>query len=307
MPGIGGLRFRRPGAGRRTDRRRCYAESSGRRAAIARRALCAAPLCGRDVHDRRHLALLVHPYTPEAGYDLVEFPAVRAWLSRVEEQPRFMNDLQPVSRGTSAGCRPIDVRPSTRYGFDGFAIHLAGHHVMLWAVSRAPLDKLRAYKQRMGWSFPAGLCSTTLGFNFDFDASLTEQQRQAPTTTSAASRLNRPSRHPPRQPLVRGRPPRARTGPPTRGNRPGGARSRLMTASSTTRTPRTHAGSMRSGACTSGSTGVARAQRDARRGRPSTSSDGATSTTATEISSVRKNGPCRCKLRQLICTSAFGA
>src|SRR5688572_29769713 len=39
-------------------------------------------------------------------------------------------------------------------GFDGFAIHLAHHDVMLWAVSRAPLAKLQTYQQRMGWSFP---------------------------------------------------------------------------------------------------------------------------------------------------------
>src|ERR1700760_1242749 len=39
-------------------------------------------------------------------------------------------------------------------GFNGFAVHLANHDVMLWAVSRAPLAKLQGYKQRMGWSFP---------------------------------------------------------------------------------------------------------------------------------------------------------
>src|SRR6478752_6947881 len=38
-------------------------------------------------------------------------------------------------------------------GFDGFTVHLANHDVTLSAVSRAPLAKLRAYKQRMGWSF----------------------------------------------------------------------------------------------------------------------------------------------------------
>src|SRR5262249_12347859 len=32
-------------------------------------------------------------------------------------------------------------------GFSGFAIHLANHNVMLWAVSRAPLEKLRGYRQ----------------------------------------------------------------------------------------------------------------------------------------------------------------
>src|ERR1043165_6052480 len=39
-------------------------------------------------------------------------------------------------------------------GFDGSAVHLANHDVMLTAVSRAPLPKLQAYKQRMGWRFP---------------------------------------------------------------------------------------------------------------------------------------------------------
>src|SRR5918996_4965827 len=39
-------------------------------------------------------------------------------------------------------------------GFNGVAMHLANHDVMLWAVSRAPLAKLQTYKQRMGWTFP---------------------------------------------------------------------------------------------------------------------------------------------------------
>src|SRR5215468_2829173 len=39
-------------------------------------------------------------------------------------------------------------------GFNGIAVHLANHDVMLWAVSRAPFAKLREYKQRMGWTFP---------------------------------------------------------------------------------------------------------------------------------------------------------
>src|SRR5438552_7505595 len=34
-------------------------------------------------------------------------------------------------------------------GFDGFVVHLANHDVTLSAVSRAPLAKLQAFKQRM--------------------------------------------------------------------------------------------------------------------------------------------------------------
>jgi predicted dithiol-disulfide oxidoreductase (DUF899 family) len=63
-------------------------------------------------------------------------------------------------------------------GFDGFAVHLAHHDVALSAVSRAPLAKLQAYKERMGWTFP---WASSLGsdFNFDFNVSITEQQQRA--------------------------------------------------------------------------------------------------------------------------------
>src|ERR1043166_6093037 len=62
-------------------------------------------------------------------------------------------------------------------GFNGFAIHLANHDVMLWAVSRAPLAKLQAYKRRMGGSFP---WTSPFGsdFNADFNVSFTEEQQQ---------------------------------------------------------------------------------------------------------------------------------
>ncbi|MGD8828329.1 MAG: DUF899 family protein, partial [Gammaproteobacteria bacterium] len=52
-------------------------------------------------------------------------------------------------------------------GFDGIAVHLANHDVMLWAVSRAPLDKLQAYRERMGWTFPWA-SSNGSDFNLDF-------------------------------------------------------------------------------------------------------------------------------------------
>ncbi len=62
-------------------------------------------------------------------------------------------------------------------GFNGFAIHLANHDVMLWAVSRAPIAKLQAYKRRMGWTFP---WASSLGsdFNSDFNVGLTEKQQR---------------------------------------------------------------------------------------------------------------------------------
>lgn len=57
-------------------------------------------------------------------------------------------------------------------GFNGIAVHLANHDVMLWAVSRAPLAKLQAYKRRMGWTFPWA-SSNGGDFNADFNVAFT--------------------------------------------------------------------------------------------------------------------------------------
>ena len=62
-------------------------------------------------------------------------------------------------------------------GFNGFAVHLANHDVMLWAVSRAPLAKLQGFKRRMGWTFPWA-SSAPSDFNPDFSVGFTEQQQQ---------------------------------------------------------------------------------------------------------------------------------
>jgi predicted dithiol-disulfide oxidoreductase (DUF899 family) len=62
-------------------------------------------------------------------------------------------------------------------GFNGIAVHLASHDVMLSAVSRAPLPKLQAYKQRMGWTFQWA-SSFGSDFNADFAVGFTEQQQR---------------------------------------------------------------------------------------------------------------------------------
>ncbi len=74
----------------------------------------------------------------------------------------------------SAGCPSCSAIAD---GFNGFAGHLANHDVMLWAISRAPLAKLQAFKQRMGWSFPWA-SSFDGDFNWDFAMSLTEEQQR---------------------------------------------------------------------------------------------------------------------------------
>src|SRR5262249_54880157 len=62
-------------------------------------------------------------------------------------------------------------------GFNGIVVHLENHDVKFWAVSCAPLAKLQAFKQRMGWTFPWA-CSCGGDFNFDFNVSITEQQQR---------------------------------------------------------------------------------------------------------------------------------
>jgi predicted dithiol-disulfide oxidoreductase (DUF899 family) len=59
-------------------------------------------------------------------------------------------------------------------GFDETEVHLRNHDVAFTAVSRAPLAKLLAYRERMGWQFP---WASSLGseFNFDFGVSFTEE------------------------------------------------------------------------------------------------------------------------------------
>jgi predicted dithiol-disulfide oxidoreductase (DUF899 family) len=73
-----------------------------------------------------------------------------------------------------AGCPSCS---SIADGFDGIAVHLANHDVTLTAVSRAPLEKLLAYRRRMGWTFPWA-SSAGSDFNFDFNISFTEAQQR---------------------------------------------------------------------------------------------------------------------------------
>jgi len=61
--------------------------------------------------------------------------------------------------------------------FDGVTVHLAARDVTLVAVSRAPYDKLAAYRRRMGWTFP-WFSSGASDFNEDFNVSFTPDQQR---------------------------------------------------------------------------------------------------------------------------------
>jgi len=73
--------------------------------------------------------------------------------------------------GACPGCT------SLADGFDGTLVHLNHQDVTFICFSRAPIDRLAAYKERMGWQFPY---VSTYGteFPFDFGLALTEEQAE---------------------------------------------------------------------------------------------------------------------------------
>jgi len=114
------------------------------------------------------------------------------WV-RVDQPYRFETEEGPASladlfRGRSqllvyhfmfgpdytAGCPACS---AVADGFNGSVVHLANHDVMFWAISRAPLPKLQAYRRRMGWSFPWA-SSGGSDFNLDFHVGFTEEQQR---------------------------------------------------------------------------------------------------------------------------------
>jgi predicted dithiol-disulfide oxidoreductase (DUF899 family) len=76
-----------------------------------------------------------------------------------------------------AGCPSCS---SLADSFNGCYIHWANHDVMFWAVSRGPLEKLQAFKKRMGWTFPWA-SSAKSDFNADFGVQFTEEQQRKGT------------------------------------------------------------------------------------------------------------------------------
>lgn len=77
--------------------------------------------------------------------------------------------------GYTAGCPACS---STADSFNGVLSHLAANDVTMICVSRAPLEKLLTYRERMGWSFEWA-SSYGHDFNFDFGVSATESAPHA--------------------------------------------------------------------------------------------------------------------------------
>lgn len=111
------------------------------------------------------------------------------WLFQSQRHPKAA--LRPEPPGTAVNhgqAGPVTVGPDYTLGacpgctgladaLDGTLVHLNHRDVTLICLSRAPIERLTAYKQRMGWQFPyVSTCGTD--FAFDFGLAMTEQQAQ---------------------------------------------------------------------------------------------------------------------------------
>ena len=75
----------------------------------------------------------------------------------------------------TAGCPVCSSAADT---YNGAVPHLNARDVTFLCVSRAPLERLLAYKQRMGWSFP-WVSAAGSDFNLDFGATHTDDELRA--------------------------------------------------------------------------------------------------------------------------------
>lgn len=106
-------------------------------------------------------------------FDTEDGPASLADLFRGRSQLLVHHFMFPPS--WDEGCPSCS---AVADGYDGFRVHLEHHDVAMTTISRAPLGKLLAYRERMGWSFP-WVSSGSTTFNFDFGVSYTERQLAA--------------------------------------------------------------------------------------------------------------------------------
>jgi predicted dithiol-disulfide oxidoreductase (DUF899 family) len=79
----------------------------------------------------------------------------------------------PDYTGACPGCSSLADQ------LDGAIVHLTHRDVTLMCISRAPIEKLQPYKQRMGWEFPWA-SSYESDFNFDFGFAYTDEDQMAP-------------------------------------------------------------------------------------------------------------------------------
>ena len=130
-----------------------------------------AQLGQKVTEQRRHLPWV--PVAKEYEFDTEDGKKTLAELFDGRSQLLAYNIMfgPDYQRGACPGCSSLGD------GFDGTLVHLQHRDVTLICFSRAPIDRLVAYKQRMGWPFPY-VSTYDTDFPWDFGLALTEEQAQ---------------------------------------------------------------------------------------------------------------------------------
>jgi predicted dithiol-disulfide oxidoreductase (DUF899 family) len=106
------------------------------------------------------------------SYQFVGQQGTRSLLSLFGEHSQLLIYHFMYHPDWDEGCKSCSFWADS---FDASMAHLAARDVAFAVISRGPLEKLLAYRERMGWSFP-WLSSQETSFNYDFEVSFTPEQ-----------------------------------------------------------------------------------------------------------------------------------
>jgi predicted dithiol-disulfide oxidoreductase (DUF899 family) len=120
---------------------------------------------------KKRLGLPWVPVQKEYGFDTEDGKRTLAELFDGRSQLLAYNVMfgPDYEVGACPGCTNL------ADGLDGGLVHLNHRDVTLICFSRAPIDRLSAYKERMGWKFPY-VSTYETDFPWDFGLALTEEQ-----------------------------------------------------------------------------------------------------------------------------------
>jgi len=113
------------------------------------------------------------PWVPlEKQYELETVDGTRSLADLFDVRSQLLVYHFMFGPSYEAGCPTCS---SMADGMNGVLPHLHARDLTLLLVSRAPIEKLQAFKERMGWSIPWA-SSADSDFNFDFGASFEVEQ-----------------------------------------------------------------------------------------------------------------------------------
>lgn len=139
----------------------------------ARRQLLAKEKEATRLRDRVNAERLTLPWVKVDKDYVFDTPAGRKTLSELfDGRSQLIVYHFMLGPDWEAGCPGCSFLADH---LDGTLPHLNHHDVTLVAVSRAPIDKVEAYRKRMGWGFP-WVSSFANDFNFDYHVSFSKEQ-----------------------------------------------------------------------------------------------------------------------------------